>query len=122
VLGAFLQEITSDPKIAPKFASANVRVLIHHTDPDSTILLDCTTNPPNVEFDPPDGTEAEVQLHMSADDGHKFWQGNLNVATAMAKRQVKIKGQMGKMMKLLPAVQPAFPRYAAFLEANGYEV
>ena len=56
---------------------------------------------------------------MAADDGHKFWLGKLNMTIAMAKGQVKAKGPVSKMMKLLPAMRPAFPRYTDFLKANG---
>jgi hypothetical protein len=119
VLGAFLEQIVADPAFAPKFASAGLTVLITYTDPDTTILLDCTQNPPRVECNPPPGTDGEFKLTMSADDGHKFWQGKFNVALALAKKQVKVEGPLAKMMKLLPAMQPAFPKYREFLEATG---
>jgi hypothetical protein len=38
---------------------------------------------------------------------------------AMAKGQVKAKGPVSKMMKLLPAMRPAFPRYTEFLKEQG---
>jgi hypothetical protein len=119
VLGAFLEQVVADPTLGPKFSSAGLTVLISYTDPDSTILLDCTQDPPVVTCDPPAGTDGEFKLTMSADDGHKFWQGKFNVALALAKKQVKVEGPLAKMMKLLPAMQPAFPRYRAFLESTG---
>jgi putative sterol carrier protein len=119
ILGGFLQEVVADPVLGPKFAGAGLTVLIRYTDPDTVILLDCTQNPPVVTLDPPAGTDGEFKMEMKADDGHKFWQGKFNVALAMAKKQVKVEGPLAKMMKLLPAMQPAYPKYKAFLEANG---
>jgi len=119
VLGGFLEEVTADPELGPKFANAGLTVLINYTEPDITILLDCSQNPPVVTCDPPDGTDGEFKMWMKADDGHKFWQGKFNVALALAKKQVKVEGPLAKMMKLLPAMQPAYPKYKAFLEANG---
>ena len=119
ILGGFLEQVTADPELGPKFASAGLTVLINYTDPDVTILLDCTQNPPVVDLDPSEGTEGEFKMWMKADDGHKFWQGKFNVALAMAKKQVKVEGPLAKMMKLLPAMTPAYPKYRSFLEANG---
>ena len=117
VLGAFLEQVVADPALGPKFAGAGLTVLINYTDPDATILLDCTQDPPAVTMDPPAGTDGEFKMWMSADDGHKFWQGKFNVALALAKKQVKVEGPLAKMMKLLPAMQPAFPKYRAFLDS-----
>jgi hypothetical protein len=121
IIGRFLQEIMLDPDLGPKFAAADAKVLITYTKPDLRLLLDCTANPPTVDIDPTDIGEAEFKLNMSADDGHKFWLGKLNVPMALAKRQVKVDGPLTKMMGLLPAIQPAHARYEAFLQANGHE-
>ena len=119
-LGAFLAEITSSPDLRPKFVSAKTSFLVTQTDPDSRILVDCTVDPPRVVADPPADATAEINLTMSADDAHRFWQGKLNMTVALAKKQVQVSGPMGKMLKLLPAMRPAFPRYREFLEANGF--
>ena len=68
---------------------------------------------------PDPGTSTEITLEMAADDGHQFWLGNLNMALALAKSRVKVSGPISKIMKLLPAMRPAFPKYKAFLEERG---
>jgi len=93
--------------------------MVNQTDPDCQILVDCTCDPPRV-VTAPTGETAEIELFMSADDAHRFWQGNLNATIALAKKQVKVKGPLSKLMKLLPAIQPAFPRYKAYLQENGH--
>jgi hypothetical protein len=119
-LGAFLAEITQAPDMRPKFTAADTSFLVTYTDPSARTLVDCTQDPPLVVNDPPDGATAEINLGMSADDAHRFWQGKLNMTVALAKKQVQVSGPMGKMLKLLPAMRPAFPRYREFLEANGF--
>ena len=42
--------------------------------------------------------------------------GKLNMALALAKGKVKVQGPISKIMKLLPAMRPAFPKYKAFLD------
>ena len=121
VQGAFLDAVTKDPELRPRFVGANTSFLVNYTDPDARILVDCTQDPPKVTTDVPPDTTAEIGLRMGADEGHKFWLGQLNMTAAMARRKVAISGSMPKAMKLLPAMKPAFPRYKAFLQAHGYE-
>jgi putative sterol carrier protein len=120
ILGAFLDQITKEPDMKPKFLNADTSFVVNYTEPDARMIVDCTVDPPHVVCDPPEGTPAEITLAMSADDGHLFWMGKLNMTIALAKKKVQVAGPMSKMMKLLPAMRPAFPRYRAFLEANGY--
>ena len=119
-LGAFLAEITRADDMRPKFTAADTSFLVTYHDPDARTLVDCTVDPPVVVADPPADATAEINLTMSADDAHRFWQGKLNMTVALAKKQVQVSGPMGKMLKLLPAMRPAFPRYREFLEANGF--
>jgi hypothetical protein len=119
-LGAFLAEITRDPEMRPKFTAADTSFLVIYSAPEARTLVDCTQDPPLVVNDPPGDAAAEINLVMSADDAHRFWQGKLNMTVALAKKQVQVSGPMGKMLKLLPAMRPAFPRYREFLEANGF--
>ena len=119
-LGTFLAEITSAPDLRPKFVSANTSFLVTQTDPDSRILVDCTVDPPRVINDPGPGDDGEIHMFMSSDDAHKFWQGKLNATIALAKKQIKVQGPLSKLMKLLPAMQPAFGRYKTFLQEHGH--
>lgn len=120
-VGAFMEEITQSDDLGPKFVASKTSFHIHYTDPVADMLVDCTQEPPKVLCGQGVGEGAEIQLSMSGDDGHRFWLGDLNMTIAMAKGKVKAKGPVSKMMKLLPAMRPAFPRYRAFLEQNGRE-
>jgi hypothetical protein len=120
IQGAFLDWITKDDALRPRFVSANTSFMVNYRDPDARILVDCTQDPPVVTCNPPAGSTAEIDLNMGADEGHQFWQGKLNLTAAMARRRVAISGSMPKALKLLPAMKPAFPRYKEFLRDNGH--
>jgi putative sterol carrier protein len=120
IFGKFLMQLTQEPDMRPKFVAADTSFLVNYSDPESRILVDCTCDPPQVVTDPPADANAEIRLGMSADDGHKFWLGKLNMTVALAKKQVRVSGPMAKMMKLLPALKPGFARYRTYLEQNGY--
>jgi hypothetical protein len=118
-IGLFLDQITKDPELGPKFVAADTSFLVQYTDPDCSMLVDATVDPPVVTMNPDPAIDTEISLAMAADDGHDFWLGNLNMALALAKGKVKVTGPISKIMKLLPAMRPAFPKYKAFLEERG---
>lgn len=116
IFGAFLTDMMSDAELGPKFAEVGKAVLMRFSNPDAAILLDCTTAPPTVTTAPPAEVEGDVTLSMKADDGHKFWLGNYNITLGLAKRSVKVSGNIAAMLGLLPALQPAFARYETYLK------
>jgi len=121
IQGGFLDWITKDELLRPKFVGSNTSFLVNYSDPPARILVDCTQDPPVVTCDPAADAVAEITLKMGADEGHMFWQGKLNLTSAMARRKVSIGGSMPKALKLLPAMRPAFGRYKTFLRDNGHE-
>ena len=58
-------------------------------------------------------------MTMDADTAHRFWLGKVNVTVALARGQMKAKGPVAKILKLVPLVKPVFPRYRAMLEEPG---
>ena len=118
-MGLFLDQLTKDPDLGPKFVAADTSFLIRYSDPDCSMLMDATVDPPVMTMNPDPGVATEITLEMAADDGHKFWLGELNMALALAKSRVKVSGPISKIMKLLPAMRPAFPKYKAFLDERG---
>lgn len=120
VYGAFFEHITLHPELRAKFVEAAASFRVNHTEPDSAISIDASQDPPVVKAGDAARAEAvDVALFMSADDGHKFWLGDLNIPMAMARRKVKIEGSVGTLLKLLPAMQPAFGMYRDFLIGQG---
>ena len=41
----------------------------------------------------------------------KYWRGEYNFAVGLAKGQVKAKGPINKILKLVPVTKPLFPLY-----------
>ncbi len=118
----FLLSLTTDPVVGPKFVAANTSFRVTYTDPDVVFALDATQDPAVLMT----GEDAmaftpELFLTMSADDGHKFWLGDLNIPIAVAKKKLKVQGPITKLMGMLPAIQPAFAMYRTYLRDNGHE-
>jgi hypothetical protein len=120
VFGRFFEHVSTDPQLRPKFVGAATAFRVNHSGPDAWISMDTRCDPPVVKVGQAARDEdVEVQMFMSSDDGHKFWLGELNIPMAMARRKVKVEGSVGKLLKLLPAMQPAFGMYREFLTEQG---
>ena len=118
-LGRLFQDITSDDELAPKFRQANTIVRYEYSEPESEITVRLQEGRPgDVDFGPSE-MEPEVTMTMAADTAHRFWLGHVNVTVALTRGQIKAKGPVTKILKLVPLAKPVFPRYAAQLEAQG---
>lgn len=122
IFGGFFEHITADPTLRPKFVEAATAFRVNHSDPEAALSIDARQDPPVVRTgDAARAVDVDVQMYMSCDDGHRFWKGDLNIPMAMARRKVKVEGSVGKLLKLLPAMQPAFGMYTDFLKEQGQE-
>jgi putative sterol carrier protein len=118
-IGGLFADLATDDELGPKFRKANTIVQYRYSNPDSVITVKM--------IDGEDGQvdlgdtqlEPEVVMSMEADTAHKFWLGKVNVTVALARGQMKAKGPVAKILKLVPLVKPVFPRYRSMLEEKG---
>ena len=118
-LGRLFVEIASDEELAPKFRKANTIVRYEYSDPESAITVRLQEGQPGDVDLGESEMEPEVTMTMAADTAHKFWLGQVNVTVALARGEIKAKGPVAKILKLVPLAKPVFPRYKAQLEAQG---
>jgi putative sterol carrier protein len=120
-IGKLFSDLAEDEELAPEFRKANTIVQYEHRDPESTITVRLQEDQPaDVDFGETD-MEPEVVMSMEADTAHRFWLGKVNVTVALARGQIKAKGPVAKILKLVPLTKPVFPRYKAQLESQGRE-
>jgi putative sterol carrier protein len=120
-IGKLFVDLADDEELAPKFRKANTIVRYEFSDPDTTITVRLQEGQPgDVDFGESD-MEPDVTMSMEADTAHRFWLGKVNVTVAMARGQIKAKGPVAKILKLVPLTKPVFPRYKAQLESQGRE-
>jgi hypothetical protein len=118
-IGKLFVEIANDDELAPKFRKANTIVRYEYANPDSVVTVRLQEGQPgDVDFGESE-MEPEVTMSMDADTAHKFWLGEVNVTVALARGQIKAKGPVAKILKLVPLTKPIFPRYKAQLEQQG---
>ena len=118
-IGKLFQDLTEDPELSPKFRRANTIVQYQYREPESRITVKLIEGEDGqVDFGDT-VLEPEVVMTMDADTAHRFWLGEVNVTVALARGQMKAKGPVAKILKLVPLVKPVFPRYRRQLEEAG---
>jgi len=115
-IGKLFADLANDPELSPKFRRADTIVQYRYSNPDSQITVNMKEGEDGqVDFGET-AMEPEIVMSMEADTAHKFWLGKVNVTMALAKGQMKAKGPVAKILKLVPLVKPVFPRYQQMLE------
>ena len=118
-IGGLFTELADDEELGPKFRKANTIVQYQYRNPESQITVKMIDGEDGVVDCGETSMDPEVVMTMEADTAHKFWLGNVNVTVALARGQMKAKGPVAKILKLVPLTKPVFPRYRALLEQDG---
>ena len=120
-LGRLFVDMVDDDELFGKFRKSNTIVQYRFHDPDSQITVRMKEDEePKVDLGTTD-LQPEVTMTMDADTAHRFWLGQVNVTVALARGQIKAKGPVAKVLRLVPLARPVFPRYEAQLKEQGRE-
>jgi hypothetical protein len=116
-LGGVFRRGMDDAELVEKLRPSGVVLRINYTDPNAVITVDM---PGAAIFEGAgQGPTPNVELFMSADTGNKFWLGKVILPVALAKGQVRAKGPVAKLLKVLPLAKGMFGPYREHLESVG---
>jgi putative sterol carrier protein len=118
-IGRLFEELAQDEELASRFRKANTIVQYQYRNPESQITVKLREGEDGQVDCGDTAMEPDVVMTMDADTAHRFWLGEVNVTVAMARGQMKAKGPVAKILKLVPLVKPVFPRYRKMLEEAG---
>jgi hypothetical protein len=118
-IGGIFEEALADPDIGQKFADSGVILKVTMTEPDSVFTVDMPSKKVLYGDDARQGPKAIVEMFMKADVGHRFWLGKVNISLALAKGDMRAKGPVPKILKLVPLAKSLFPKYRESLVQNG---
>jgi putative sterol carrier protein len=118
-IGRLFEDLADDEQLSSQFNKANTIVQYQYRQPESQITVKLIDGEGGQVDCGQTTLEPEVVMTMDADTAHRFWLGNVNVTVALARGQMKAKGPVAKILKLVPLVKPVFPRYRKLLEENG---
>jgi len=118
ILGELFTKLLEDEVVSQKFNDDNINVKFAINDPDGEIWLLHGEEKPELVLGDSDA-EPTVTMWLAGDDCHNFWLQKLKLPVALAKRKVKAKGPMTKILGMLPLLKPAYEAYPAICEEHG---
>ena len=121
VIDKVFELMSTDPEMGPKLRDAETPQRFEF--PDFDLVVNITYAPKvvdgrhlrwewsdDVDWDP------EVQMKMDSEVANRYFQGEENIALAIARRRVKTSGNVKKALALLPITKAVFPKYRELLE------
>jgi putative sterol carrier protein len=119
-IGGVFRDAGDHPESGPKFRAAGIVMRVLYNDPDCEVTIafredySVTTGPSDIKPD--------ITLLMRGDTADRFWRGDYNLAVGLAKGEVKAKGPVNKILKLVPLTKPLMPMYREKVAKKDAEV
>src|SRR5689334_408962 len=103
-IGGLLRELAGDEELASRAVEADTVLQYVLRDPESTITVRMQAGRPVEILTGDSGLDPEIVMVMDADTAHRFWLGRLNVTVALARAQIRARGPVAKVLRLVPLV------------------
>jgi hypothetical protein len=116
-IGGIFEAAFEDPEIGPKLVDTGLVVAFDFTDPDALIVVDMVNKTVRESLE--SGPAPMSTMSMTADTGNGYWQGKVNLPMAMAKKTIKVNGNVASLLKLAPLGKKLYPRYIDRLKTEG---
>ena len=104
--------------IQRKLAEMGLIVKFVWREPVLSLTLDFTKEPFGV-YANDETINPTATFTLTADNGHKFWHGQINLAKALTTKTIVARGPIPKILKLLPVIEPMYKKYPAYLKDIG---
>ena len=115
-LGGVFRLGLDNPELVAKLEPTGIVLRITYTEPDAVITVDMAGK--ELHEGAGVGPEPNVELFMTADTGNRFWLGKVILPVALAKGQVRAKGPVAKLLKVLPLAKQMFGPYRELVESK----
>ena len=116
-IGGIFETAFADPEIGPKLVDTGLVVAFDFTDPDAFVVIDMANM---AVYDGGQGGPAPAAtMAMTADTGNAYWQGKVNLPLAMAKKKIRVEGNVTSLLKLAPLGKKLYPSYVERLQRDG---
>ncbi|WP_369227935.1 hypothetical protein AB5J52_47445 [Streptomyces sp. R39] len=108
-IGGIFRVAGDNPEVGEKLKAAGITMRVEYSDPDCVVTIGFQ-DPMVVDYGESD-LVPDITLVMPGDIADRFWRGEYNLAVGLAKGQVRAKGPVNKILKLVPLTKPLFPVY-----------
>jgi hypothetical protein len=123
VMDRTFQLMSADPDMGPKLREADTPQRWEFPDLDLVVNIAPTDNGDsehNLKWEWSDEVawDAAVRMKMTSEVANRYFQGEENIAMAIARRRIKTSGDVKKALALVPVTKPVFKKYRTMVEAD----
>lgn len=118
-IGGIFETAFEDDEIGPKLVDTGLVVAFDFTDPEALVVIDMADK--SVREGLAGGPAPTATMSMTADTGNAYWQGKVNLPLAMAKKKIKVDGNVGSLLKLASLGKKLYACYIERLQSDGRE-
>ena len=115
-IGGIFETAFEDPDIGPKLVDTELVIAFDFTEPEAVVVIDMANKA--VREGLAGGPLPTATMSMTADTGSAYWQGKVNLPLAMAKKKIKVDGNVASLLKLAPLGKKLYPVYIERLKAD----
>ncbi|AFJ34638.1 MULTISPECIES: SCP2 sterol-binding domain-containing protein [Mycobacterium] len=116
-IGGIFETAFQDEEIGPKLVATGLVVAFDFTDPEALVVIDMANK--SVREGLEGGAPPNATMSMTAETGNGYWQGKVNLPLAMAKKKIKVDGNVASLLKLAPLGKKLYPSYIERLKNDG---
>ena len=109
-IGGLFERMKCQAEVQEELASLKLTVRFTYTEPEASITLVAHDGEGIVHYGECD-EKPDVELAMTGDIAHHFWLGEINVMSAITKRQIVPTGSLSKIMALTPLIKAGIQIY-----------
>jgi len=113
--------MSDDPEMGPRLRDADTPQRFEFTDLDLVVNIRAgAPGEPNLVWEWSDDVawEPRVQMTMSSETANRYFQGQENIAIAIARRRIKAGGDVKAALTLIPITKPLYARYSEMIAAD----
>lgn len=116
-IGGIFETAFDDAEIGPKLVGTGLVVAFDFTDPEALVVIDMANKAVREGLE--GGAPPMATMSMTAETGNAYWQGKVNLPLAMAKKKIRVEGNVGSLLKLAPLGKKLYPGYIQRLKDDG---
>jgi hypothetical protein len=116
-IGGIFETAFDDEEIGPKLVATGLVVAFDFTDPEALVVIDMANKAVREGLE--GGAAPVATMSLTADTGNGYWQGKVNLPLAMAKKKIKVDGNVASLLKLAPLGKKLYPSYIERLKNDG---
>ena len=117
LLGRLFESAVADEEVGPRLRTVDAVVQQQFRRPDATVTLKLLAGEDPAVITGKTDLRPEVVLVMDAATGHRVWLGELSAMTALSKGQIRARGPVAKILRLIDLIALVAPRYRAQIDA-----